>query len=124
MFLKPLFIPVKSEVYNWYSCGKEWEVRPCKRRYNERSVFKNRFVNVSRGYSHDRFLGIVDLEPIVGTLEYILNQVPYNKIIPPAKLENEVKEKILSLTSFSKYIAFHIKIIENAPTGTRSPEQF
>ncbi len=107
--MKPLFLPVTSEIYSLYEVGKEWEVRPCKKRYNERSVWNGRPVHVSRGYTPDRWLGIIDLDPVVGTLEEILTKVPYCKIIPVAKSGLEVKEKILSLTDFCRYIAFHIR---------------
>lgn len=109
IILKPLFLPLTSEVYGWYSLGKEWEVRPCKKRYNERSVFKGRLVNVSRGYTFDRWLGVIDLDPLTGSLEHMLSNVSYEKIVPVADSEIEAKAKILSLTDFGRYIAFHIK---------------
>jgi hypothetical protein len=107
--MKPLFLPVTSEVYEWYHHGKSWEIRPYRKLYTEKSVFNGRKVTVSRGYTKDRFKGVIDREPIVGTLEDILVQVPYDSLIPVAESNEEARAVILDLTNVEKYIAFHIK---------------
>ncbi len=106
---KDLFLPVTSEVYEWYeNGGKQWEIRTYGR-FNERTVFKGRVVWVSKGYSGDRFLALVCKKPVVGSLDYILDNVPYEEIIPTAKSREDAVNKIKSMIKGDNFVAFNVR---------------
>jgi hypothetical protein len=117
---KPLFLAVTSKVYQWYDQGKEWELRQYglrdngkKSPWNERTVQKDRQVHVVKGYSGHKngnsWLGTIAEEPIIGTLDHILNKVDYQKIVPVADSKENCVQIIRGITDCQQYIAFRIE---------------
>jgi hypothetical protein len=118
--LKPLFLAVTSKVYSWYDQGKEWELRQYGLRddgkrtpWNESTIQNGRAICVSKGYNGRKrgnsWMGTISEEPIIGTLDQILNKIDYQKIVPVADSREDCVRIVRNITDCSQYIAFRIK---------------
>lgn len=106
---KNLFVPLTTQAYEWFSMGKEFELRKSERCWNRKQIYSDRGVTLSKGYGkRDRKKGRVG-KVIFSSLDLILSRVPFRKIIPIAKNRKEAKEIVRNILGEAKeYVAFEV----------------
>lgn len=105
-----LLFNVTFQVYGWYEeLGKEWELRVIKQRYHLGTIYDGRSVQVMKGYTGTSFFGVVDGDPVVGSLDKILDEVDFRKIIPIAGTRRDAIRIINGIIDGEEYIACKIQ---------------
>jgi hypothetical protein len=91
--------------------GKDVEIRNS-RNWNERTVIDGRLIKVSKGYSGPSWMGAIGNEIFRGTLDQILEEFTYERIVPITGIsEYEAHKKISEMVKDNPkdgYIAFNI----------------
>ena len=105
-----LFVPLNTTAFDWFKhYDKTYELRFYGRQYTEKHVFRGRRVELRKGYVGESIWGEIG-DVIVGTLEDILDNVSYHKIIPIANNRDDAIKKINEILGIKeKYIAFEVK---------------
>ncbi|MFH1173946.1 MAG: hypothetical protein V1725_02330 [archaeon] len=108
-----LFVPLMTAWFEAFTSGrKTYELRGYGRQYTEKNVYPGKEVELRKGYSGASLHGTIG-EVVIGSLDDILEQVPYRAIMPDARTRSEVKENAQALLANNeKYIAFEIKNIK------------
>lgn len=112
MASKRLFVPLKSEVYDWYLSGcKKWELRRIGRQYTRKNVYAGRIIELRRGYNGESLFGKVGEVYEASSLEEILNDIDYKEIIPSARDEEDAKNYMAQLLGQKAgYIIFEVML--------------
>ena len=104
-----MFIPVTHEIYAWFDEGKEYEVRAIKTRFNSRTVYRGRRVQIARGYSKISFAGTVTHVVCERSLKRIFLRIPFQKITPHARNRREALKIAHATCGRGRgYIAFKV----------------
>lgn len=111
-----LFVPLKTEPYEWFQSGKKhWELR--QRRGGFRfGAYVGRRVELRRGYSTEDALwgSITDVE-VANTIDEMFAKVWYKRVLPTATGRDQAKllcAKILRVSpeAIMELIAFRVQL--------------
>jgi hypothetical protein len=107
-----LFVPLSKEPYlDFETNGKKVEIRRCDRNFTERTVFPDRRVELSLGYSSNRRMWGNIGEVVVGSLEEIFQQFGLKNVEPRIdNLTDAIAENLDLLGPANQYIGFSINL--------------
>lgn len=110
MKAKRLFMPVQAKWHELYENRvKKWELRGVDEKFNDRTIFPGRRVEIRRGFNHDPLWGTIENKIIVNKIEDIPSDI-YEQTIPESV--RETSEEFLSeyKAKHNKFIVFKIAI--------------
>lgn len=104
-----LFVALRTDSYNEFrNAGKAYELRSYGRQFTEKDIYKERRIELRRGYSGESIWGTFG-EVFIGQLPYIFSRVPSEKISPNSKsVEEAIQECISESGVKEKYILFEV----------------
>jgi len=109
--LDRLFVNLTSTCFDdFMERGKRYEVRAYNSRFNEKTVYAGRQVELRKAYSRgSAWTTIVSV--FIGDIQEFLNRVDYRKIEPRAKSREEaVAENARLLGNPARYIIFEVEL--------------
>jgi len=104
-----LFVPLNTDPFEDFKYrGKRYELRWYGRQFIEKNLIPGRLVELRKGYSGERLHGTIGT-CVIGSLEYIFEQIPLH-LITPRKSSKE--EALIHAKQFmkpaEKYVAFEV----------------
>ncbi len=109
--MEALEVPLKREIFDLYELGKTHELRAPYGIYAPENIFPGRPVVLHRGRGGRARSGVIGEEIVLGSLDEILLQVPYNHIAPRIESRERFIEKVHGLLlGLDKYIAFEVNL--------------
>lgn len=86
-----LFVPLTTEYWDAFNNGsKLWEVRNLGRNFSTQHVRVGRAVELRKGYSTSSSLwGVIHSVVVCNTAEALIEDIPFNSILPNAKSKQE-----------------------------------
>jgi ASC-1-like (ASCH) protein len=107
-----LFIPLKSEPFEWFKSGKKkWELRGISSNFNNRTVFIGRNVEISKGYSGERIRGRITAVHVFKKIDDISKRIIFKEIIPIAANLGQFYEICKDFISkYNEFIVFKIEL--------------
>jgi len=110
-----LEVYLKRDIFDWYSAGKEYELRANRGRFSSDRLVEGMEVELYRGNTGVSRVGRIG-GVAVGSLDEVLAQVPFEKIAPFVDSCGELKRIAESLMGrCDSYVAF--QILFNDSTG-------
>lgn len=105
-----LFVPLNSEIFEWYKKGlKRWELRGANGQYNSKYIWKDRVVELRKGYNGESIWGKIGRNCEGRSLEKLFNVVDFREVIPTANNVEEAKEVTNAIMgNKEKYILIEI----------------
>lgn len=119
-----LFVPLKSEFYTAFDAGdKDVELRGLSPRFNHKTVYAGRNVELRRGYSTDDSLwGEVGEVWLFPALRAIPSEIDHQRIAPYDPLDEFLTRATDILGDYDRFIAFSVEGIgRKQDTGSEQP---
>lgn len=109
---KMLLVSLNDGPYFWFTdCGREFELRVYNSRWSKGQIYTGRKVKILNRYNNKKnFIGTIG-KVVIGSLENILKEIDFKKIVPIANYKEEaikIINEIFSVEKKKKYIAFEV----------------
>ena len=106
-----LFVPLTTHWFDAFVSGKKtYELRGYGRQFTKKNVYPGKAVELRKGYSGAQLQGTVGAV-VIGSLDDILEKVPYAAIMPDAPSKEKTAEDIIALLGAREtYIAFEVHV--------------
>jgi len=106
--MEALDINLKPQIYDWYSAGKQYELRAARGKFSPEAVVQDRPVILHKGNTGVSSNGRIG-NVVLGTLDEILEVVSPQSIAPPITSKQELKQgAVQTMGVHDQYVAFEI----------------